>query len=68
MTINLTFIGPCIVIYFYSKINQMHQGIKFILFGIAPYMFRTVFPPIVRRLYQTDTECLLASKQSAIFV
>jgi len=28
----LTFIGPCIVIYFYSKTNQMHQRIKFILF------------------------------------
>jgi len=28
----LMFIGPCIVIYFYSKTNQMHQCIKFILF------------------------------------
>ena len=28
----LTFVGPCIVIYFYSKTNQMHQCIKFILF------------------------------------
>ena len=28
----LTFIGPCIVIYFYSKTNQMHQFLKFILF------------------------------------
>jgi len=24
--------GPCIVIYFYIKSNQMHQCIKFILF------------------------------------
>ena len=29
---NLTFIGQCIVIYFYSKTNQMHQCIKFVLF------------------------------------
>jgi len=29
---NLMFIGPCIVIYFYSKTNEMHQFFKFILF------------------------------------
>jgi len=29
---NLTFIGPCVVIYFYSKTNQKHQCLKFILF------------------------------------
>ena len=28
----MTSIGPCIVIFFYSKTNQMHQYIKFILF------------------------------------
>ena len=28
---NLTFIGPCIVRYFHSKTNQMHQCLKFIL-------------------------------------
>ena len=28
----LTFIGPCVVIYFYSKTNEMHQFLKFILF------------------------------------
>jgi hypothetical protein len=27
-----TFIGPCIVMYFYSKTNKMHQFLKFILF------------------------------------
>jgi len=31
-TINMTFIGLCIVIYFYSKTNKMHQSLKFILF------------------------------------
>jgi len=38
--------------YFYSKTNQMHQFLKF-YFGITLYMFRTVFPPIIRssRLY-----------------
>jgi hypothetical protein len=28
----LTFIGPCIAIYFYSKSNKMQQLLKFILF------------------------------------
>ena len=45
----LTSIGPYIVIYFYSKTNQMHQCIKFILFGVTQYMFRTVFPSIISR-------------------
>jgi len=31
-TTNLIFTGPLIVIYFYSKTNQMHQCLKFILF------------------------------------
>jgi hypothetical protein len=29
---NLTFIGPCIVIYLYSKTNEMHKYLKCILF------------------------------------
>jgi len=28
----LTFIGPCVVIYFYSETKQTHQYVKFILF------------------------------------
>ena len=28
----LTFIGPCVVIYFYSKTFEMYQFLKFILF------------------------------------
>jgi hypothetical protein len=30
--VRLTFIGPCVVIYFYSTTNEMHQFLKFILF------------------------------------
>jgi hypothetical protein len=40
--------------YFYSKTNETHQFLKFILFFVvALYMFRTVFPSIIRglRLY-----------------
>ena len=34
--------------YSYSKTNHMHQCIKFIYFGMTLYMFRTVFPSIIR--------------------
>ena len=30
---NLTFVGPCIVIYFYSKTNQMHNISNLFYFG-----------------------------------
>ena len=40
----------CIVIYFYSKTNEMHQFLKFIYFVVALYMFRTIFPFIIRSL------------------
>jgi len=50
----------------------MHQYIKFIHFRTALYMFRTVFPSIIRisRLYIQQQAfvkqilCLLASKQT----
>jgi len=29
---NMRFIGPCIIIYFYGKTNEMHQFLKFFLF------------------------------------
>jgi len=50
---NLTFVGPCIVIYFYSKTNQMHNISNLFYFETTLYMFRTVSPSIVRilRLY-----------------
>ena len=41
----LTFIGPCILIYFYSKTNKMHQRIKFILFWNDTTCFRRSFHP-----------------------
>ena len=67
--LDVTFIGPCIVIYFYSKTNQMHQSITFILFwndtlhvseGLAVYHqeFKTVHT--ATGMCQTDTAvCLL---------
>jgi hypothetical protein len=67
--IHLTFVGPYIVIYCYSKTNQMHNISSLFYFGTALYMFRTVFPSIIRslRLYiQHHTILvlwLLASKQ-----
>jgi len=49
----LTFVGPCIVIFFYSKTNQMHNISNLFYFGTTLYMFRTVCPSIIRylRLY-----------------
>ena len=47
---NLTFVGPCIVIYFYSKTNQMHNISNLFYFGTTLYMFRTVSPSIIRSL------------------
>jgi len=49
-TIYLTFVGPCIVIYFYSKTNQMHNISNLFYFGTTLYMFRTVSPSINRSL------------------
>jgi hypothetical protein len=46
----LTFIGPCIVIYFHSKTNQMHNISNLFYFGTTLYMFWTVSPSIIRSL------------------
>jgi hypothetical protein len=46
---NLTFRGPCIVIYSYNKTNEMHSFLKFV-FGIELYMFRAGFLSIIRSL------------------
>ena len=42
--------GPCILIYFYSKTNQMHNISNLFYFGTTLYMFRMVFPSIIRSL------------------
>ena len=46
----LTSVGPCNVIYFYSKTNQMHNISNLFYFETAFYMFRTVSPSIIRSL------------------
>ena len=74
--IHLMFIEPCVIIYFYSKTNQIRQCIKFILFRVTLNMFRTVFPSIIRnsRLYMQQQACvkqilcLFANKQTAVSV
>jgi len=67
----LTFVGPCIVIYFYSKTNQMHNISNLFYFGTTLYMFRTFSPSIIRSLrpftrhqvYVLQVLWLLAGKQ-----
>jgi len=71
LCILLTIRGPCIVIYFYTKTNQMHQCIKFILFwndtlyvsdslSVRHHKLKTVHA--ATGICQTDTAvCLLAS-------
>jgi hypothetical protein len=50
VSLPLTFIGSCIVIYLYSKTNQMHHFLKF-YFGITLYMFWTVFLHVLDGLF-----------------
>jgi hypothetical protein len=47
---SLTFVGLCIVIYFCSKTNQMHNISHLFYFGTTLYIFRTVFPSIIRSI------------------
>ena len=44
---NLTFMGPCIVNVFLSTTNKM-QRLQYSLLLSVLYMFRTVFPLIIR--------------------
>ena len=46
----LTYVWPCILIYFYSKTNQMHNISNLFYFGTTLYMFRRVSPSIIRSL------------------
>jgi hypothetical protein len=48
LSINLIFIGLCIVIYFYSTTNKMHLLSQIIYSCKTLYMFRMVFPSIIR--------------------
>jgi len=41
----LTFVGPSIVIYFYSKTNQTHNISNLFNFGTKLYMFRRSLRP-----------------------
>ena len=69
MIVFLTSVGPCIVIYFYSRTNQMHNISNLFYFGTTLYMFPKVSPSIIRslRLYiqhhTVQVLWLLASKQ-----
>ena len=77
--IGLTFTGPCIVIYFYSKTNWMHQCVKFILFwndtlhisdGLSVHHqeLKTVNTATGIGRCQTDPAvCLLTSRQQHLF-
>jgi len=65
---NLTFVGPCIVIYFYSTTNQTHNITNLFYFGTTLYILRTVSPSIIRSLrlyiqYQVYAIQVLAGKQ-----
>ena len=47
---NLTFVGLCIVVHFYSKTNQMHAVSNLFYFGTTVYTFRTVSPSVISSL------------------
>ena len=73
----LTFIGPCIIIYFYLKPPRCTSFSNIFYFGITLYMFRAVFPSIIRssRLYIHSISymsnrycCLLASNMFDIYL
>jgi hypothetical protein len=66
----LTFIGPGIVIYSYSKTNKMHLLSQIIYSCKTLYMFRTVFPSIISssRLHiQQQTAAATCWKHSTCF-
>ena len=46
----LLFVGPCILIYFHSKTNQMHNISNLFYFETTLYMFQRVPPSIIRSL------------------
>ena len=54
-----TSVGPCIVIYFYSKTNQTHSISNLFYFGTTLYMFQAVSPSVTwsLRLYIQHQVC-----------
>ena len=68
--LDLTFIGLCILMYFYSKTNKMHQFYKFILFwnntlhvsdGLSAHHQESKTVHTASGICQTDSaDCLLA--------
>ena len=46
----LAFVVPSIIIYLYSKTNEMHNISNLFYFETTLYTFRMVFPPIIRSL------------------
>jgi len=66
----LTFIVPCVVIYFYSKSKEMHRFLKFILFcsstlhvsdGLSVHRQESKTVHTASGICQTySTDCLLA--------
>jgi hypothetical protein len=46
----LTFVGPCIIMYFYRKTNHMHNISNVFYFGRTLYMFGMVSMSIIRNL------------------
>jgi len=67
---DLKFIGPCIVIYFYSKTNEMHQFLRLILFcsstlhvsnGLSVHHQESKTVHTASGICQTDSsDCLLS--------
>jgi len=72
----LTFIGPCIVIYFYSKTNEIHHFLKFILFcrctlhvsdGLSIHHQESKTVHTASGVRQTDfADCLLGGTRCSI--
>jgi hypothetical protein len=70
----VTFIGPCIFIYFYSKTNEMQQFLRFVLFcgstlhvsnGLSFHYQESKTVYIASGICQRDfADCLLAGTRS----
>jgi hypothetical protein len=59
----LTFIGSCILIYSYSTTNKIHLLSQIIYSCKTLYMFRTVFPSIIRSSILRIQQRYMSNKQ-----